>query len=68
MSYYQFTLSLDGKSYIRGELTHRNGEFFTIENPKLFGCSLSIDQTEPINNKIQLSKSAIIYYFEITKN
>ena len=67
MSYYQFTLSLDGKSYIRGELTHTHGEFFTIEHPQLFGCSLSIDKTNPINDKIQLLKNAIIYYFEIEK-
>ena len=68
MSYYQFTLSLDGKSYIRGELTHTHGEFFTIKNPKLYGCSLSIDKVEPIENKIQLSKNTIVYYFEIDNN
>ncbi|MBQ7353125.1 MAG: hypothetical protein IJW54_03880 [Clostridia bacterium] len=68
MSYCQFTLSLDGKSYIRGELTHTQGEFFTVESPKPYGCSLSIDKTEPADNKIKLSKSAVIYYFEIENN
>lgn len=68
MSYYQFTLSLDGKSYIRGELTHKEGEFFTVQNPEPYGCSLSIDKTEPIDHKIQLLKNAVVYYFKISEN
>ena len=68
MSYYQFTLSLDGKSYIRGELINTYEGFFIIKNPKLFGCSLSIDKTEPIDKIIKLSKNAVIYYFEIENN
>ena len=66
MSYYQFTLSLDGKSYIRGEKIHDTGDFFTIKEPEFFNCSPSFDGIKP--NTIHLSKNVIVCYFEIVKN
>lgn len=68
MAYYQFNLSIDGRSYIRGEKINDHDGFFAIEEPIFHAVQTSIDHIKPNNNIIHLSKNAVVFYFEIDKN
>ncbi len=67
-AYYQFVISFNG-DYIRGYVVSDDASnpFFVINEPS-FSSPILSSKIKPVNKTIQLSKNAVVCYFEISEN